>query len=177
MSRVDARYPIGRFVAPPAFDMDTITAYREAIRVVPDATRAAVEGLVDQQLDTPYRTGGWSVRQVVHHLADSHLNAYARMRLGVTEDSPTIRPYDEGAWAELPDARQAPIMPSLLMLDGLHARWALLLDGLAPESWGRQIIHPEHEEPFTLWSMAAMYAWHGRHHVAHIRTLRDREGW
>ncbi|MEO8478833.1 MAG: YfiT family bacillithiol transferase [Gemmatimonadota bacterium] len=177
MSRTDPRYPIGRFVPPPVFDADVIVSHREAIRALPDALRTAVDGLVERHLDTPYRSGGWTVRQVVHHLADSHLNAYTRMRLGATEQAPTIRPYDEVAWAELPDARESPIAPSVLLLDGLHARWSSLLASFDAAMWQRTVIHPEHDLPLTLWTVAALYAWHGRHHVAHIRTLRDREGW
>lgn len=177
MSRVDARFPIGRFVAPPVFDADAAVTYRETIRMLPAALEAAVAGLADPQLDTPYRTGGWTVRQVVHHLADSHLNAYTRTRLGLTGRTPTVCPYDEAAWAELPDARHAPIATSLHILDGLHARWSRLLETFESEQWERAIIHPEHEAPLALWAVAALYAWHGRHHVGHIQTLRDREGW
>lgn len=177
MSQADPRYPIGRFVAPPAFDADGVVSHREAIRDLPDALRATVDGLVDQQLDTPYRIGGWTVRQVVHHLADSHINAYTRMRLGATELVPTIRLYDEKLWAELPDARESPLAPSLVLLDGLHARWSALLVRFDASMWQRTLIHPERDSPLALWTMAALYAWHGRHHVAHVRTLRDREGW
>jgi hypothetical protein len=147
------------------------------IAAAPAALRAAVAGLSDAQLDTPYRPGGWTVRQVVHHVPDSHLNAYVRIRLALTEDTPTIKPYEEARWAELPDARTLPIEVSLALLEGLHARWVGLLGGLGPADGARQFHHPEHGRLITVDELIAMYAWHGEHHVAHVTSLRARNGW
>jgi uncharacterized damage-inducible protein DinB len=138
--------------------------------------RQAVAGLDEAQLDTAYRPGGWSVRQVVHHVPDSHLNAYVRIKLALTEEEPTIRPYLEARWAELPEARSAPVEVSLTLLDGLHQRWALALKELAPDAWQRTLVHPESGRQ-TIAQLTALYAWHGRHHVAHITALRQRHGW
>jgi hypothetical protein len=147
-----------------------------AIEETPASLRAAVAGLSEPQLDTPYRPGGWTVRQVVHHLPDSHVNAYARMKLAVTEESPTIKPYDEARWAELADARTAPVVLSLQLLEALHARWMLFLTSLRPADFGRPFVHPDHGQVNVDWAVA-MYGWHGPHHVAHITSLRAREGW
>lgn len=173
----DPRYPVGRFTAPIAWDAATVAQYRRDLADLPERVRAAVAGLNDTQLDTPYRDGGWTVRQVVHHLADSHLNAYGRFRLALTEDVPTIKPYQEAAWAELPDARTSPVEASLQMLDGLHLRWVALIDTLTPEQWQRTFVHPEHQRSMTLKHTAALYAWHCRHHVAHVTNLRSSRGW
>ena len=146
------------------------------LAAAPAALRAAVAGLNDRQLNTPYRPGGWTVRQVVHHLPDSHVNSYMRFRLALTEDCPTIRPYDEAGWAELADARTAPVEVSLSMLESLHRRWVLLLEGLTPQDCVRRFVHPAIGERNVNWLLAC-YAWHGRHHVAHITELRRRENW
>jgi hypothetical protein len=135
-----------------------------------------VKGLSDSQLDTPYREGGWTVRQVIHHVPDSHLNAYIRVRLALTEDNPTIKPYEEKLWAELPDARTAPVELSLGLLESVHARWVLLMRSIAPEDFARRFIHPEGWNG-TLDTIAAMYAWHCHHHTAHITRLRERMDW
>jgi hypothetical protein len=135
-----------------------------------------VAALSDHQLDTPYRPQGWTVRQVVHHLPDSHLNAYIRCKLALTEDNPSIKPYDEQRWAELPDSRR-PIDGSLALLDHLHERWAALLRALPPEAFGRTCVHPASQTVMTVDRLVASYGWHGRHHVAHITELRRREGW
>lgn len=173
----DARFPIGPFL----FDGKADRGLREQrigeIAKAPGLVRAAVAGLSEQQLDTPYRAQGWTVRQVVHHLPDSHINAYTRFKLALTENEPTIRPYDEARWAELPDARTAPVEPSLRLLEFLHQRWVLLLGQLGPEDFGRRFRHPEHDSIFVLDEALALYAWHGRHHVAHITSLRRRMGW
>lgn len=173
----DARFPIGPFL----FDGKADRGLREQrigeIAKAPGLLRAAVAGLSEQQLDTPYRAQGWTVRQVVHHLPDSHINAYTRFKLALTENEPTIRPYDEARWAELPDARTAPLEPSLTLLEFLHQRWVLLLRQLGPEDFGRRFRHPERESIFVLDEALALYAWHGRHHVAHITSLRRRMGW
>jgi hypothetical protein len=147
------------------------------IAAAPAALRAAVAGLSEAQLDTPYRPGGWTVRQVVHHVPDSHLNAYVRIRLALTEDTPTIKPYEEARWAELPDARTLPIDTSLALLEGLHARWVALLGVLGAADGARQFHHPEHGRLITVDELIAMYAWHGEHHVAHVTSLRARNGW
>jgi hypothetical protein len=136
----------------------------------------AVDGLDEEQLDTPYRPGGWTVRQVVHHLADSHINAFVRFRLGLTEDQPTIKPYDEKLWAELADCRNAPVEMSLSLLEGLHQRWVMLLTGMSDSDYARTIHHPE-SGILRLDTYLATYGWHSRHHVAHITNLRERLGW
>jgi uncharacterized damage-inducible protein DinB len=173
----DLRYPIGKFDYQPGAS-DAARKERIArIGAAPARIRAAVSGLTPEQLDTPYRPGGWTVRQVVHHVPDSHLNAYTRIRLALTEPGPTIKPYDEARWAELPDARGAPPEISLALLEALHARWMLLLERLVPEDFGRSIRHPEHGREMTVDELVAMYAWHGEHHAAHITSLRRRMGW
>lgn len=173
----DLRYPTGRFAPPPTWHDATIAKWRGDIVSLPAALRRAVERLDDRQLDTPYRDGGWTVRQVVHHLLDSHLNAYCRFKLAMTEDTPTIKPYEEARWAELPDGRSGSVEPSLDALEGLHVRWGRLLDSMATTDWDRGFHHPEHEEVIPLGRTLAMYAWHGGHHVAHITGLRQREEW
>ena len=173
----DPRYPIGEFTMPAKWDIDTITGWRTDLAALPAKLRAAVAGLSDTQLDTPYRVGGWTVRQTVHHIADSHLNAYCRFRLALTEDIPTIKPYLEARWAELPDARTLPIAPSLAILDGIHARLLGLIGAMTPEQWQSRFVHPERGDTMTLAQTAALYSWHSRHHVAHITQLRARRGW
>jgi hypothetical protein len=176
MSEVDElRYPIGRFmpVAPdPAVRRIAITE----IASLPARMRAAVAGLSDAQLDTPYRPDGWTVRQVVHHVADSHMNGLMRVKLTLTEDTPRIKPYDENAFAALPDMR-LPIEVSLDLLTALHARWVAVYAGMTDAQFSRTFEHPEYPERQTLDSHAQMYAWHSRHHVAHITALRSRQGW
>ena len=174
----DPRYPIGTF----AFDQTEVTDERrkewmEQIAAAPGLLRAAVRGLTPAQLDTPYREGGWTVRQVVHHVPDSHLNAYVRFKLALTEEAPTIKPYDEAKWADLPDSRSTPIDVSLALLESLHQRWVLLLRGLPASAWSRRLIHPDHRKELTLDWALALYAWHGRHHTAHVTALRERMGW
>jgi DinB superfamily len=173
----DLRYPVGSF----QFDGDVQPRTREQrisdIAAAPTHLREAVAGLTTAQLDTPYRPGGWTVRQVVHHLPDSHLNAYTRIKLALTEDEPTIKPYEEALWAELPDARTGPIEPSLALLEALHERWLLLLRQMRPGDFERRFRHPEHGRIFRVDEAVALYAWHGRHHVAHIISLRQRMGW
>jgi hypothetical protein len=174
----DLRFPVGRFQRPTAVLTGAErSGMIDAIAAAPAAVRDAVRGLDDRQLDTPYRPGGWTVRQVVHHLPDSHLNAYCRFKLALTEDVPTIKPYDEARWAEMPDARSPLVKESLAMLEALHVRWVFLLRGMQPSDFERKLNHPEWDVPLSLDSMLALYAWHGRHHVAHITSLRQREGW
>jgi hypothetical protein len=173
----DLRYPIGPFVYRGPQLAEQRRGCIERIETAPGLVRRAVEGLTEAQLDTPYREGGWTVRQVVHHLPDSHLNAYTRFRLALTESTPTIRPYFEHLWAELPDARTAPTEISLALLEALHGRWTLLLRSLGPAQWEVRYMHPEHGREWTLDEALAMYAWHGEHHTAHITRLRARVGW
>ncbi len=173
----DPRYPIGKFERPAAFSAQLVAAAEQTLGELPSRLRTAVAGLDDEQLDTPYREDGWTVRQVVHHLPDSHLNAYARFRLALTEHAPTIKPYQEALWAELPDARTMPVAASIELLDGLHRRWVGLMGAMTDEQWQRMFLHPEHERPLTLWHTAALYDWHSRHHVAQIVQLRARKGW
>lgn len=177
MTPDDPRYPIGRFEPPTDRDGTARRASIAVLAELPERLAAAVAGLDEAQLDTPYRDGGWTVRQVVHHVADSHVNAYTRFRLALTEDLPTIRPYDEKAWARLYDATTLPVEPSLRLLEGLHRRWVALLESLGPEAFDRELHHPEYHEPLQLGWMLAMYDWHSRHHVAHITRLRARQGW
>jgi len=172
----DLRYPIGRFKRPERLNEEERAAQIEAIAGAPARLSAAVASLNAAQLDTPYRPGGWTVRQLVHHLPDSHMNSYMRCRLALTEEEPTIKPYDEARWAELADAKSSPIEPSLALLDNLHKRWVLLLRSLAPSDWERTFRHPE-LGLMRLDQNLALYGWHGRHHVAHITALRERQGW
>lgn len=174
--QTDLRYPIGRF-SPPAASLPGIrAAHIETLRQLSERLRAVTAGLNDAQLDTPYREGGWTVRQVVHHLADSHSMAYIRCRLALTEDWPVVKSYDEAAWAELGDSRSLPIDDSLALIDALHARWAVLLEALSDEEFQRGYNHPEYGR-CNLAKALAMYAWHSRHHTAHITSLRARQGW
>lgn len=172
----DLRYPIGRFTPPDAPTPDDRSRRIDEIAGLPGALRAAVGGLSPEQLDTAYRPGGWTVRQVVHHVPDSHINAYVRFRLALTEREPTIRPYEEARWAELDDARTSPPDVSLALLDALHDRWVTLLRALPDDAWPRILHHPESGVHDLDW-LLALYAWHGRHHVAHVTALRERMGW
>jgi uncharacterized damage-inducible protein DinB len=173
----DPRYPIGPFRYQGETDQRGRDQWIGEIAAAPGHLRAAVTGLSPAQLDTPYRDKGWTVRQVVHHLPDSHLNAYTRIKLALTEDEPTIKPYEEARWAELPDARKAPVEVSLTLLECLHRRWVLLLRELTPADFSRRFRHPEHGRAMGLDEVVATYAWHGQHHVAQITSLRSRMGW
>jgi hypothetical protein len=172
----DPRYPVGKFIYDGPPSEAGRNQYIAAIAETPAALRAALQGLSPQQLDTPYRDGGWTVRQVVHHVPDSHLNAYIRFKLALTEDEPTIKPYAEDLWAQLPDTQSTPLEVSLLLLDSLHDRWVRLLRSLTEEQWKRTFRHPE-IGVVPLEKNVAIYAWHGRHHVAHVTELRKRMGW
>lgn len=176
-SPIDPRYPLGPFesVGRPLTDEER-TRHIDVIEAHPERMRAAVEGLTDEQLDTPYREGGWTVRQVVHHVVDSHVNAYVRFKLAVTEDAPTIGTYEEKEWAELPDAKEAPVEGSLRILEALHRRWVSFLRALDPADFRRSVRHPEVGE-ITVDVLLEIYGWHGPHHEAHVTTLRVREGW
>jgi uncharacterized damage-inducible protein DinB len=172
----DLRYPIGKFQSPASVTDAERAVLVDQIAALPAELRSAVTTLDDTQLGTPYREGGWTVRQVVHHVPDSHVNAYTRFKLALTEDVPTIKTYEEAQWAELPEARSAPIGVSLALLDALHQRWVLLLRVLAPAQFARAFRHPD-LGVMTLDQQIALYAWHGRHHLAHITSLRTRMGW
>jgi len=172
----DPRYPIGKFHFDGPLTEDQKKDCIEAIAQTPAKLRAAIAGFSPQQLDTPYRPEGWTVRQVVHHVPDSHLNAYVRFKLALTEDEPTIKPYAEDRWANLADTHTTPVEVSLTLLESLHDRWVRLLRSLSKNDWKRAFRHPELGE-VTLEKNLALYAWHGRHHVAHITSLRERNKW
>jgi uncharacterized damage-inducible protein DinB len=173
----DPRYPIGQFTYDGVVSPEARRRRIEEIAKTPAALREAVAGLTPAQLETPYREGGWTVRQVAHHLPDSHLNAYVRFKLALTEDVPQVKPYDQGRWAELDDSRSVPVEVSLALLAALHERWVAVLRAMTPEDWRRAYRHPEYERLITLDEVLAMYAHHGRHHVAQIVGLRERQGW
>lgn len=174
----DLRYPIGKY-EPQPFSEKQLQQWLLDIKVLPQQLEHAVLNLDEAQLNTPYREGGWMVKQVVHHVADSHLNAYTRFKLGITEPNPTaIRPYDEVAWAELKDSHDLPINISLTLLHALHNRWHYVLTNISAEDLqNKTVFHPEHNKTWTLWYLLGLYAWHGRHHVAHITSLRERMKW
>jgi uncharacterized damage-inducible protein DinB len=173
---VDLQFPIGKFVEDPGVTTEKRQKWIEEIAAAPGALRSAVARLTPEQLGTTYRPGGWTVRQVVHHLADSHVHVYVRFRTALTESEPTIKGYDAAAWAELSDARTAPIEPSLALFDALHQRWVSLLRSMHAEDFARAFRRPD-SQVATLDRALQTYAWHGRHHVAHITFLRERMGW
>ena len=175
MTEPDLRYPIGKHVPVASLTPTERAAYIAQIAAAPENLRRAVAGLTDAQLDTPYRPGGWTVRQLAHHVPDSHMNAYIRFKLGLTEDTPAIKTYEEKDWAKTPETA-APIAMSLDLLTALHVRWVTLLRGMTAADFARAIKHPEWGKP-SLDALLAMYAWHGRHHTAHVTALRQRMGW
>jgi|SRR5665647_246528 len=177
----DLHYPIGKENEQGGYGSDfneqlKITLLNE-IKMLPSNLEYAIENLDAAQLDTPYRPGGWTVKQLVHHIADSHINAYTRFKLGLTEDNPIIKPYDQDAWANLSDTKKLPINISLTLLHALHTRWYQLMDDIDESQWQRTIYHPERKTEITLWNLLKSYAWHSRHHTAHITTLRERMKW
>lgn len=172
----DPRYPIGRFVPPATFDAPTRERLVDEIAAAPARLRVAVSGLSAEQLAERYREGGWTLKQVVHHVADSHVNAYVRFKLAATEDEPLVKTYEEQLWAELPDATSADLSASLALLDALHARWVAFLRSLSEAQLQRTFRHPDHGL-VTLNRNLALYAWHGRHHAAHVTSTRERMGW
>ena len=172
----DLRYPIGKNTIKPSLTEEERKILVQQIADAPKLVRSAVKGLSDEQLDTPYRPGGWSVRQVVHHLPDSHMNAYIRFKLGMTETQPTIKPYNEKEWSELAEAKSAPVAMSLQLLESLHERWVLFLRSMKASDFARTIVHPE-SGVMNLDRVLQIYSWHGRHHTAHITSLRERMGW
>jgi uncharacterized damage-inducible protein DinB len=172
----DPRYPIGKPALPPIVDADQLKSAIRDLAEMPELLRNALDGLEENELTTPYREGGWTVRQLVHHLADSHMNAFIRVRLALTQDNPTIVPYDEKAWAELHDSVSAPVEWSLELIESLHARWVMMLQVLDGEDWKRTFVHPDNG-PQTVERATLLYSWHSRHHVAHITHLRAEKGW
>ena len=173
---MDPRYPIGKY-EPKPFSENQKMEWLNEIKFLPQTLENSIQNLDESQLDTPYREGGWKVKQLVHHVADSHLNAYCRFKLGLTEENPTIRTYEEKLWAELNDIETVPINVSLTLLHALHARWYATIKDLNDEEWNRTVLHPAQNKTVTLWYLLGMYAWHGKHHVAHVTTLRDNRGW
>ena len=176
MTQIDPRYPIGPMPAPETVSLAEREQAVQTIAAMSAELRSAVSGLGDAQQDTPYRDGGWTVRQVVHHVADSHINAYVRVKLALTEDKPTIKPYDQNAWVGLADTT-LPVEVSLTLLDSLHTRWVAVLHSLTETQWERQYIHPEYGKMSSMAQVAVLYAWHGRHHTGHILQLRKARGW
>ncbi len=172
----DLRYPIGKY-EPQPYSAELKKGWLSDLKFLPDDLERAVQNLDEHQLNTPYRDGGWTVKQVVHHVADSHMNALIRFKLGLTEDNPTIKPYDEAAWAMLDDVDAVPINVSLTILHGIHLRLIETIKNLTDEQWQRTLFHPEHQQQMTLWYLLGNYAWHGKHHVAHITSLRERNNW
>ena len=172
----DLKYPIGKFVEQP-FSTSQLREWLLDIQTLPQQMEYAITNLDHHQLDTPYREGGWTVRQVVHHVADSHMNAYIRFKSGLTEDGPEIKPYDQAAWAEMSDTKNLPINISTTLLHALHSRWHEVLRNVEEKDWKRTVFHPEHKKEMTLWYLLGMYAWHSRHHVAHITALSERMDW
>lgn len=173
---MDLRYPIGKY-EPQPFSSAQKRLWLQDIQFLPGLIENAIENLDEPQLNTPYRDGGWTVKQVVHHVADSHMNAYIRFKLGLTEDKPTIKPYDEARWAELKDVQSVPINMSITLLYTLHTRWHAAILHLTDQEWQRTVIHPEHNKELSLWHLLGMYAWHGKHHAAHITSMRERKKW
>ena len=174
---LDLRYPIGTFTLSGEVTDARRSEWIGAIAATPANLRGAVRGLTEAQLETPYRDGGWTVRQVVHHLPDSHMNAMLRFKHALTEENPVIKAYDEAAWAMLPDVATTPVETSLSLLESLHERWVALIRGFRPTDFQRAYFHPEKKRLVPLDEAIGMYAWHGRHHVAHITSLRSRKGW
>lgn len=173
---MDPRYPIGDFKMPAQVTPARCHQAIDELASTPAKLRAAVKGLSETQLDTPYRDGGWTVRQVVHHVPDSHLNAYVRLKLALTEDKPTIKPYDEAAWSKLADSKSTPIETSLTLLSTVHDRFDRIWRSLSPEQFARVFVHPDHGERTIDW-LLFLYEWHGKHHTAHITELRKQKGW
>ncbi|MGB0521591.1 MAG: YfiT family bacillithiol transferase [Flammeovirgaceae bacterium] len=171
------RYPIGNFRFPKSFESFYLEGYIEEITDLPQRLRAATETLTAEQLETPFRENAWTVRQLVHHLADSHINLYTRIRLALTEENPTIKTYEEQGWANLKDAAEAPIEISLNLLESIHARSEILLKALTEQDLARTFVHPEVPRPMPLYGAIALFAWHGDHHLAHITSLKERKGW
>lgn len=177
LTSADPSYPIGKY-DPQPFSIPKKVEWLADIKFLPLQLENAILNLDEQQLQTPYRDGGWTVHQLVHHVADSHMNAYIRFKLGLTEDNPVIKPYDEKQWALLNDVQKLPVNISITLLHALHARWFEALKYVKDDEWNnRTVFHPEHKRTMRLWYLLGLYAWHGKHHVAHITSLRERNNW
>jgi hypothetical protein len=173
----DVRYPIGKFEATP-FSEELKNKWINDIRFLPNDIEIVIQGFDEYQLDTPYRDGGWTVKQLVHHIADSHMNAYIRFKLALTEENPTIKPYEEAEWAKLPDTFQVPVNVSVTLLHALHRRWTVINENISEADFiNKTVFHPEHQMQISIWHLLGMYAWHGRHHLAHIKNLIAQKGW
>jgi uncharacterized damage-inducible protein DinB len=172
----DLQFPIGKYIEQP-FSQNQLEEWLLDIEVLPKALEYAITNLDAAHLEVPYRSGGWNSRQLVHHVADSHMNAFIRFKLGLTEDNPTIKPYDQDAWVKLSDTQNIPINVSLTLLYALHARWLEILKNINTDEWLKTVEHPEYKKKMTLWHLLGLYAWHGKHHTAHINKLRERKGW
>ena len=172
-----AMYPIGRYKIPERYDPEMQNEWINEIEALPNWLDHVIENLDAAQLETPYREGGWNIRQVIHHIADSHMNGYIRQKLALTEDNPVIKPYDENRWVMLPDVEKEPVNMSITLLHALHRRWGTMLRNLEPADWERVYYHPEDDRVVPLWASVDTYAWHGRHHMEHVRSLRERMGW
>jgi hypothetical protein len=171
------KYPVGKYQKPHTYTPELLREWMSILEALPSWLDAVIENLDEQQLQTPYRPGGWTVNQVIHHLADSHMNAYIRIKLALTEDNPTVKPYEEALWAELPDSKAVPVNVSITLLHALHRRWVALLKHMSAEDWDRTYYHPVSKRGFPVWEVVALYAWHSRHHMEHVRGLRERMGW
>jgi uncharacterized damage-inducible protein DinB len=172
----DPKYPIGKYEAQP-FSESQKKNWIVDIQFLPNELEQAIENLDEAQLHTPYRDGGWTVHQLVHHIADSHMNSFIRFKLALTEDNPTIKPYDENAWSEMADVQKEPINVSITLLYALHKRWLTLLQNMSDADFEKTLFNPQRRGQLTLWEMLGIYAWHGKHHVAHIKTLKENKGW
>lgn len=170
------RYPIGKYIVQP-FTETLLQEWLNEIKFLPQHLENAILNLDDMQLETPYREGGWTIKQVVHHIADSHMNAYIRFKLGLTEDNPVIKTYNEVAWAEMIDTKKIPINISLTLLHALHIRWFEIIKNMSSADLERTVVYPEQNKKMTIWDLLGMYAWHGKHHIAHITGLRERKNW
>lgn len=172
----DIRFPIGQYL-PQEFSEEKKEEWLADIKFLPQLLENAISNLDEQQLQTPYRPGGWTIHQVVHHIADSHMNAYCRFKLGYTENNPTIKPYEEKLWASTSDVQNLPVNVSITLLFALHQRWFEFLNHFSESDWQKTVVHPEHQKQMSLWFLLGMYSWHGRHHVAHITSLKERMNW
>jgi len=172
----DPRYPIGKY-EPQPYSEEQKKKWLLDLQFLPEGIERAIQNLDEAQLDTPYRTDGWTVKQLVHHVADSHMNAYIRFKLGLTEENPVIKPYEEKEWANLPDTFSVPINVSITLLHALHIRWVAAIKDLTQDQWNRNVFHPASKREMTLWFLLGLYAWHSNHHLAHITTLRENNKW
>lgn len=173
---MDARYPIGKYEAQP-FSHKQKEEWLLQLKFLPQELELAIQNLDSFQLNTPYREGGWTIKQLVHHIADSHMNAYTRFKLGLTENNPTIKPYEEKKWVELNDVDTVPVNTSITLVHALHERWYAAIKDLTEDQFQRTVVHPEQGRVMSLWLLLGLYAWHGKHHVAHITTLREKNKW